>query len=97
MKQALFLNPHEFSRNSCMDDFIVYDRERKMNILHMTFENIFGTMFVVAWFDDNKKIYQIQWHGIDDNGIIGKKLDYSFDDLKPVISQAEEALQRYSA
>jgi hypothetical protein len=80
-----------------MGNFIVYNRKRKMNILHMTFESMFGTMFVVAWFDDNKKIYEIQWHGIDDDGIIGKKLDYSFDDLKPIISQAEEALQRYNA
>lgn len=68
-----------------------------MNIVHATFENPFGQMFVVARFDENRKIYQIQWHDIDANGIIGKKLDYSFDDLKPVISQAEEALQRYSA
>jgi hypothetical protein len=69
-----------------------------MNIVHATFENtMLGTMFVVAWFDENRKVYQIQWHGIDENGIIGKKLNYSFDELKPVTLQLEEALQRYNA
>jgi hypothetical protein len=68
-----------------------------MNIVHVTFDNAFGTMFVVGWFDENRKVYQIQWHDIDANGIIGKKLDYSFDELQPVTLQLEEALQRYNA
>lgn len=68
-----------------------------MNIVHATCENPFGSMFVVARFDENKKVYQIQWHDIDANGIIGKKLDYSFDEMQPIISQVEEALQRYNA
>jgi len=68
-----------------------------MNILHATFENFFGTMFVVAWFDENRKVYQIQWHDIDDNGIVGEKLNYSFEEMEPIRLQVEEALQRYNA
>lgn len=68
-----------------------------MNIIHATFENPFGQMFVVARFDENKKIYQIQWHDIGNDGIIGKKLDYSFEELEPIALQLEEALREYNA
>lgn len=67
-----------------------------MNIVHATFENAFGQMFVVARFDENRKIYQIQWHDIN-GGIIGNKLDYSFDELEPIALQLEQALQKYGA
>jgi len=67
-----------------------------MNIVHATFENFFGKMFVVARFGENRKIYKIKWHDIND-GIIGKKLDYSFEELEPIALQLEEALQKYNA
>jgi hypothetical protein len=66
-----------------------------MNIIHATFVNDFGTMLVVAWFDEIKKVYQIQWHGINLDGTIGKKLDYSFDELQSVALQVEDALKRW--
>lgn len=66
-----------------------------MNVIHATFLNDFGTMWAVAWFDENKKIYQIQWHDINLDGTIGKKLDYSFDELQPVALQLEDALKRW--
>jgi hypothetical protein len=64
-------------------------KEKKMNILHFVYYINQSLKFVVAKYKANK-VESIQWHNIDDQEIIGPKLDWSQDDLSFLKEMVEE-------
>jgi hypothetical protein len=71
-----------------------YSRCNRMNVFRSVIESKIGFQFLVAKFDDDKKVYDLTVYDIDEDGTVGNPFPFDMHDLPDLVESVETRLKQ---
>ena len=65
-----------------------------MNVFRSVIESKIGFQFLVAKFDDDKKVYDLTVYDIDEDGTVGNPFPFDMHDLPDLVESVETRLKQ---